>query len=130
MVQLPRILILLLNLDLESWVGSYRNMEKSIEFIFGRIVCEIQKRKIKLGKKGSRTSEPKYLVIRSLPVANWVPGYKSKKSTRRVFDKSLENVGVKFDKFYITNVDEIKPDKPDLFNSSGTTLSAKGFEIY
>ena len=44
----------------------------------------------------------------------------------RVFTRSVENVIRRYDGFYITNVDDIKPDIPELFDYTGYALSYKG----
>ena len=109
-IQLPCIIVVLLNSDLESWVGSYEDTEIFVKWIFVQIIGDTQGRKGKLPVRGIRRSEPKYLVIRSVPVANWVPGYSSKKNKCRVFDRTLENVVAMYDNCYITNIDEIQPN--------------------
>ena len=57
-VQLPRILVLIIDADLCSWVGSYQTTEILIHFVFGQIVASIQDRKLRLPRPAIRTSEP------------------------------------------------------------------------
>ena len=83
-IQLPRFLIIMLDSDVISLTTGYNNTEFLIQSIIGPLVKQIQKRKLAI-----RQSQPKYLLIKPLPFANWVNAYRTNKNDRRVFGHCL-----------------------------------------
>ena len=127
-IHLPRMVVLFLDQDFEEITGDYDSTEMTVKWLIANLVMMVHDRKKHIPSFASRPSEPKFIIIKPTPLADWSDPHGSHKARKCIFNQSIKQVIAKYDHFFIVNVDAIKPDNPTFYERSGRALPEKGLK--
>ena len=128
--KLPRIIVLILDVDYKKITCSYKVTEKAINVLVSAFIMDLMKRKKQLPEFAYKQSEPKLLVMKPAPKSK-IRNLDGEECNRRhIFNRSLENILAQYESTFAYNADRLKPEKLELFEDTFIGLSKESLKLY